>query len=376
MIVTHHHCILALLLMSFSMLLCSPARSAIPSTSLEQIHDLGVQSINGDGVPVDLAKGRYYIQQSALQGYPLGQYHLGILFFTGEGGPQNSACAKWWLEKAAGANNDVRDMARQALNEIQEESPFVPNTVDESLCQQYSYTLISSPIAEPVQSEPKINAIELSAKGNHALMETLKNHPPHPIYSTFRTLQNKLTKIWQPIALHRKKLMRAAAHKIHVAQRSQTVVIEETAEKLDAPEEVIITILLPPSEQKNDAEIAGSAPIKTPSKPLEVTIPVTKNTSARSNLGGDIHSASPRHYTLQLGSAASSAGLYEQARRHKLSNYLVYETVRNGRQWYVLVYGEYSNIRTAKQAISGLPSALQRDKPWVRSLQQVQSELN
>lgn len=94
------------------------------------------------------------------------------------------------------------------------------------------------------------------------------------------------------------------------------------------------------------------------------------------NLGGDIRSASSRHYTLQLGSAASAEGLYEQARRHKLSNYLVYETVRNNRQWYVLVYGEYPSIRSAKHAIQNLPSAFQRDKPWVRSIQHVQSELN
>ncbi|MDR2242372.1 MAG: SPOR domain-containing protein, partial [Providencia alcalifaciens] len=83
-----------------------------------------------------------------------------------------------------------------------------------------------------------------------------------------------------------------------------------------------------------------------------------------------------RHYTLQLGSASSPEGLDAQARRYKLRNYLVYETVRNNRQWYVLVYGEYPTPRIAKHAISSLPSAFQRDKPWVRSLQQVQSELH
>ncbi|EOV8410814.1 SPOR domain-containing protein [Providencia stuartii] len=59
-----------------------------------------------------------------------------------------------------------------------------------------------------------------------------------------------------------------------------------------------------------------------------------------------------------------------------MSNYLVYETVRHGRQWYVLVYGEFSNIASAKRALKNLPSAIQRDKPWVRSLRHVQSELH
>ncbi|HHR5883015.1 TPA: SPOR domain-containing protein [Providencia alcalifaciens] len=373
MIAIHRHRLFTLLLMGMSLLLCRPALSAVSPTSLEQIHDLGVQSINGDGVPVDLAKGRYYIQQSALQGYPLGQYHLGILFFTGEGGPQNSACAIWWLEKAIAANNDVRERAQQALNDIQEDISVTTEAVDEQRCQQYSYNLISLPITEPAHTEPQINVIELSAKGNQALLEVLNNHRPHRIYAILCLLQKELTKIWQPIAEHRERLMLAAAHKAHIQQQTAPAVNETVS---DEPTEVIITLVLPPSEQKGETELVESMPIDTPSKPIEVTIPVVKNTSVSTNLGGEIRSAPPRHYTLQLGSASSPEGLDERARRHKLRNYLVYETVRNNRQWYVLVYGEYPTLRAARHAIQGLPSAFQRDKPWVRSLQQVQSELN
>ncbi|MEI9751966.1 hypothetical protein V5085_13760 [Moellerella wisconsensis] len=131
MIATHRHRFLTLLLTGLPMLLCRPVFSAAPSTSLEQIHDLGVQFINGDGIPIDLAKGRYYIQQSALQGYPLGQYHLGVLFFTGEGGTRNSEYATWWLEKAIKANNEVREMAQQALNDIQKDIVVTIETVNE-----------------------------------------------------------------------------------------------------------------------------------------------------------------------------------------------------------------------------------------------------
>ncbi|WP_442959254.1 tetratricopeptide repeat protein, partial [Providencia sp. PROV033] len=159
MIITHRYRFLAtLLLIGLPMLFCRLALSATFSTSLEQIHDLGVQSINGDGVPVDLAKGRYYIQQSALQGYPLGQYHLGILFFTGEGGPQSSACATWWLKKAiAAANNEVQAMAQEALDDIQDEMNVTSDEFDAQRCQQYSYSLVRSPMTEPVQSESRVD---------------------------------------------------------------------------------------------------------------------------------------------------------------------------------------------------------------------------
>lgn len=129
MIATHRHRFLTQLLIVLPMLLCRPVFSAAPF--LEQIHDLGVQFINGDGIPIDLAKGRYYIQQSALLGYPLGQYHFGVLFFTGEGGTRNSECATWWLEKAIKANNEVREMAQQALNDIQKYIVVTIETVNE-----------------------------------------------------------------------------------------------------------------------------------------------------------------------------------------------------------------------------------------------------
>ncbi|CAG9428357.1 SPOR domain-containing protein [Providencia alcalifaciens] len=373
MIATYRRHFLTLLFIGLPMLLYRPALSATPSTSLEQIHDLGVQSINGDGVPVDLAKGRYYIQQSALQGYPLGQYHLGILFFTGEGGPQSSACATWWLKKAIAANNEVQAMAQEALDDIQDEMRVTADEFDAQRCQQYSYSLVHSPMTEPVQPESQADTMELFSKENHALLEASQNHKPHRIYTSIRALQNALTTIWQPIAQHRERLMLASAHNAHLQQQLPPV-IDETVP--DEPTEVIITLVLPPSEQKSETEQIESMPIDMPSKPIEVTIPTTKKTAESTNLGGDIRSASSRHYTLQLGSAASAEGLYEQARRHKLSNYLVYETVRNNRQWYVLVYGEYPSIRSAKHAIHNLPSAFQRDKPWVRSIQHVQSELN
>lgn len=135
----------------------------------------------------------------------------------------------------------------------------------------------------PVQSESQINAIDLLTKGNHTLLDTLKKRQPHWIYSTFGTLKNKLATIWQPITQHRERLLLATAHhKVQIQQQTALAVDEIVPE--ESPE-VIITLVLPPSEQKNDAELVESVPIEMPSKPREVTIPVTKNTSVPTNLG-------------------------------------------------------------------------------------------
>lgn len=167
--------------------------------------------------------------------------------------------------------------------------------------------------------------------------------------------------------------MQAAAHKAQTGQQAPPVT-DET--KPDEPAEVIITLVLPSPEQKGEAEPAEPMQTAVPGKPLVVTPPAAKKTAGRSHSDGDLRSAPSRYYTLQIGSAGSAKGLYERARRHKLRNYRVYKTVRSGRQWYVLVYGVYPTMRAAKQALTVLPQEIQKDKPWIRSLKQVQAELH
>jgi len=93
------------------------------------------------------------------------------------------------------------------------------------------------------------------------------------------------------------------------------------------------------------------------------------------NLGGALHNAPKEHYTLQLSSASQAEPLQVLAKKHKLSNYLVYETQRHGRLWYVLVYGEYAGMTQAKKALQQLPGSLKSNTPWIRSLAQVHAEL-
>lgn len=93
------------------------------------------------------------------------------------------------------------------------------------------------------------------------------------------------------------------------------------------------------------------------------------------NIGGNPATASGNHYTLQLSGGTSPDQLYRTARRHMLTNYVVYETERHGRRWYVLVAGEYETLKAANQALKALPAELRRNGPWVRSVRQVQKEL-
>ena len=55
----------------------------------------------GQGVAQDYAAAADWYRKSADQGYVLGQYSLGVLYFKGQGVPHDPATAAKWLRKAA-----------------------------------------------------------------------------------------------------------------------------------------------------------------------------------------------------------------------------------------------------------------------------------
>src|SRR5471030_1143695 len=124
----------------------------------------------------------------------------------------------------------------------------------------------------------------------------------------------------------------------------------------------------------------ATKPVATTSRPAtshaakETTKPVATASSATGS-GGAIKSAPGSHFTLQLSGASQSNSLNAFAKQAGLKNYLVYQTSRDGKPWYVLVSGNYASSAEAKSAISSLPADVQAKKPWVKPVHQVQQDL-
>lgn len=363
------HCITAALL-SLAVL---PAVSAAADNNAGTVHDLGVQYINGDGVPADAEKGRYHIHRAALLHFPLAQYHLGILFYTGEGGDKNTACARWWLGKAALAGGDINIMAQQALADIYQE--ITDNPAEHILLTQPTDIVRCEKLPERV-------ALKTAARAAQQIIFAAEALPDVPPFLTqikrFNRLSGHLTHslaeqvplLWSALSVPAVKPVLPVPDKITITLIQPVKTEQETAEPLIAATEPPVTIH--PSETViPDSIVSPPVPDNRTTAPRRTqnSQPVSRNT------GQNLRTAQAHHYTLQLGSAATPDGLYQSARRHKLSNYLVYETVRHGRQWYVLVYGDYPDLSSAKSALRSLPAAFYKDKPWVRSLKQVQREL-
>lgn len=91
--------------------------------------------------------------------------------------------------------------------------------------------------------------------------------------------------------------------------------------------------------------------------------------------GGALQSAPSGHYTLQLSSSSNYNNLNAWAKKENLQDYVVYQTVRNGKPWYVLVKGVYASKDAAKSAVASLPAGVQARNPWTKPVAQVQSDL-
>jgi len=90
---------------------------------------------------------------------------------------------------------------------------------------------------------------------------------------------------------------------------------------------------------------------------------------------GALQSAPGGSYTLQLSSSSNEANLNAWAKKENLKNYIVYQTERNGKPWYVMVSGIYASKEEAERAVSTLPAGVQSNKPWTKPIHQVKSEI-
>lgn len=113
----------------------------------------------------------------------------------------------------------------------------------------------------------------------------------------------------------------------------------------------------------------------TPAATTNTSTPPAKTTqTTASGAHPSLASLPAGNVTLQLSSASQSNSLEAFAKKQNLGNYWVYETRRDGKPWFVLIYGSYANVQEANKAITTLPADVQAKKPWVKPIRQVHQE--
>ena len=88
-------------------------------------------------------------------------------------------------------------------------------------------------------------------------------------------------------------------------------------------------------------------------------------------------SKNPDHYALQLMGVTDEARMIHFIAKYDLGETAgYYRTNRNGKDWFVLIYGDYPDADTAQGAKEFLPDDLKMPSPWVRSLKSIQSAIH
>lgn len=134
---------------------------------------------------------------------------------------------------------------------------------------------------------------------------------------------------------------------------------------------------LQPTDNSTTQNNSGSS--TTLNKPINPdrgnpTVSNSNNSVITGNNSNSIAKIKNDQFSIQLSSSSSVDGLKKLVKEHNVTNYQIYETKRNNVKWYILVKGTYDSADEARKAIKSLPSALQKDKPWIKSGETINKE--
>jgi len=88
----------------------------------------------------------------------------------------------------------------------------------------------------------------------------------------------------------------------------------------------------------------------------------------------------PNQYSIQLVGAYRKSDLARFIQRHSkalpLEELSYFKRVRNGRDWYVLLFGSYRAFQPALDKLESLPGPLQKNGPYIRRIKSVQESIS
>lgn len=179
------------------------------------------------------------------------------------------------------------------------------------------------------------------------------------------------------------------------SKQPETPAQETPAQETIAPEVVIVDeqpssapprepLLDLPDDTPNTAK-PYTAPVKppepaskpAPAKPLVAEQPAKPTWVDKGARREATLMAKPaNHYTLQMMGSQDEAAAksYIQAQTAS-ANFSYFEGRYKDKPWYVVVYGDYTDRDQALAAIPSLPEALQKQRPWAKSLQSIQEDI-
>lgn len=162
-----------------------------------------------------------------------------------------------------------------------------------------------------------------------------------------------------------------------VAEQNNSIAEKPAAAVVDVAADATLAAVA-----QKSAVVASAAP-KTKTI-VTAAAPTTKRAVSKPtaktllNAENKLLSADSKFYTLQLMGGKNQSSVNQFINTHKIADKaFTYRKQVKGELWYVVVLGQYPNKESANKAIQALPPALKQNvKPWVRSIESVQQEIN
>lgn len=132
------------------------------------------------------------------------------------------------------------------------------------------------------------------------------------------------------------------------------------------------------SATKSSAPANNSSKAKTIAKAKNENVGdgLPKASTAYSAQEKTILSWNESEFTLQIvGLSSEKSALEFIAAQSNKKDLLLFKSVRQGKDWYVVVTGRYSSSLKAKQAIEQLPDIQKKAGPWPRLVSEIQKEI-
>ncbi len=154
-----------------------------------------------------------------------------------------------------------------------------------------------------------------------------------------------------------------------IIEQIVTYDIKATTENLSEHIEAIEPVIIPTITNIDINNEISKLPVKQ-------ILPVIKASKIEVKNEVWLKKQKPKYYTLQVLGAYDKITLSKFLEQHKLKEVAMYKTSFQGRNWYVLLYGNYSSYSKATTALAKLPASLRNStKPWIRTFGSVQKRL-
>jgi len=149
--------------------------------------------------------------------------------------------------------------------------------------------------------------------------------------------------------------------------------VKEVKKAEVVPEKVVAKKIDMPAPAPVANKSAAEAPAPVP------TVPATKsvsNTAGYSDQEKTLLSWNESEFTLQLvGLSSEKAARDFVAEQPNKKDLLMFKSVRQGKDWFVVVTGHYPSSAKAHQAAESLPEPQKKATPWSRDLKTIQKEI-